>query len=88
MRARWPGIKKWVQYPDAMPNMEPETIRLLKDGELYHLLADHTPQSAPHIAGQAELRRRENRTARLALWISFASLLVSLAGAWRPWSGR
>ena len=65
-----------------MPNTKPETIARLSDRDLYQLLADHVSNSSTHIAGQAELRRRENYTARLALWIAFGSLVVSIVGVW------
>ena len=65
-----------------MPNMRPETIARLSDHDLFRLIADHQSHNAVHIAGQAELRRRENRTARLALIIAFASLITSIVGVW------
>jgi hypothetical protein len=80
MRLPW-DRRGLVDY-QQMPNMKPATIARLSDRDLYQLLADHASNSSTHIAGQAELRRRENRTARLALWIAFGSLVVSIVGLW------
>lgn len=74
---RLPWDRRGTVAYGQMPDMKPETIRRLSDADLFQLLAGHVSTSAPHIAGQAELRRRENATARWALGVSFLSLIVA-----------
>jgi hypothetical protein len=60
-----------------MPDGRPETLRRLSDYDLFRYVAGFHEGTAAHLAGTVELRRRENSTARWALGVSFASLVVS-----------
>lgn len=60
-----------------LPNTHPRTLRRLSDNDLFAFIAGWKEGSADWAKGQAELRRRENWTARAALVISIAALIVA-----------
>ena len=65
-----------------MPNKAPTTIRKLSTedvAELYRSEGAHDHPSLGGILAGAELRRRENWTARAAISISILSLAVAIA---------
>ena len=87
MRVPW-DKRGSVRY-DQMPNTSPETVKGLSDDDLLRLVADHRPNTLPHLADQFEIKRRENATARMAVAISFMSLGVAalaLLSSWLGWS--
>ena len=59
---------------NQMPDISERTARGLS---YMDLLAEISPNSQRHLLFSAELRRREGRAARLAISISFLSLVVS-----------
>lgn len=65
---------------NRLPNFELRSIRRLSDDDLIEALASWKPESPHRKRAEFELRRREGRTARLALIIAFASLIASIAG--------
>lgn len=74
---RMPWEIRGTVSASQMPDKSPRTLRRLSDADLYGFIAGWKEGSEDWIAGQVELRRRENATARMALWISFASLIVA-----------
>jgi hypothetical protein len=74
-----------------MPDNSPETLKGLSDHDLFRYVAGWKPGTENHLAGQSEIKRRENATARMALSISFLSLgvaILALVSSWMGWSGR
>lgn len=61
------------------PDVSERTARALSYMDLLTEIAGTNPSTARHILFAAELRRREGRTGRLALGISFLSLVVSFS---------
>jgi len=76
----------WLIRPGSvphsqMPDISERTARGLSYMDLLAEIAGTTPGHARHLLFAAELRRRENRLARLALAISALSLAVSFVAA-------
>lgn len=76
-------MRGWVRRGSVdlsqMADLESNTLKGLSDSDLYAFVSgwkDGTPQ---WIAGQVELSRRENATARWAVAVSTMSLIVSIA---------
>ena len=67
---------------DHMGKDDAVNARGLTDINLLKVLSGYKPGTYPHHLFAAELKRRENRTARLALTLSFVSLVVSVVGLW------
>lgn len=64
-----------------LPSVTLRNLRLLPDDELLHLAQSRGLGSVERLTCDVEIKRREGRTARLALAISFLSLVVSVASA-------
>jgi hypothetical protein len=62
----------------GLHELTPSLARRLSDYDLHYLPQLRTNDSVLHTVVAAELRRRENRTARLALAVSILSLLVAM----------
>ncbi len=79
----WLGIRRrWRPIaPAALPTVTLRHLRLLSDDDLLIVTAGWMVGSAQRMACDAEIKRREGRTARLALAISFLSLVVSIAAS-------
>ena len=61
------------------PNdMNPDTLHELSDHDLYRYVGGWREGTAQHLAGMAEIRRRESKPARVAIGISLASLGVAI----------
>ena len=91
MSHRLPWDKRGSVRLDQMPDTSPETLKGLSDHDLFRFVAGHKPGTEPHLAGQSEIKRRENATARMAVGISILSLCVAilaLVSSWMGWSGR
>lgn len=71
-------IRKTSIALNQLPDKTPASLRRLSDPDLYTFIAGWKEGSADWIAGQVELRRRENLTARQALWVSVISLILSI----------
>lgn len=70
--------RKSIIALDQLPDKTPASLHRLSDSDLYIFIAGWKEGSADWIAGQVELRRRENLTARQALWVSIISLILSI----------
>lgn len=58
------------------PNADhPDALRTLSDHDLYRYVGGWREGTAQHIAGMAEVRRREGKW---PLWISVAALVVAI----------
>jgi hypothetical protein len=57
----------------------PEALRELSTHDLYKWVGGWREGTPQHITGMAEIRRRESKTAKWAIWIALGSLLVSIA---------
>lgn len=75
---RLPWDKRGTKSLEQLPDWQPRSLRCLSDYDLFRFIAGYEPKAGPHMAGLAELRRRENATARWALAISFLSLITSV----------
>lgn len=77
---RWPWKPRVtpLEYLVGPGADSPEALRSLSDYELYKYIGGWREGTAQHIAGMAELRRRERSIARWAIGISFVSLAVSV----------
>ena len=58
--------------------MRPELARRMDDTDLFYYPEARTNDRPGGAMCQAELRRREGRTARTAVWISAVALIVSI----------
>lgn len=71
--------RRFSPYPrDGIPAINVFTVRALTDQDLLSLASEFGAHAEPGSICGFEVRRREGRTARLALAISFGSLLVSI----------
>lgn len=82
-RVHWWTIRGTVDVADLPTHdgMTVEIARRLSDQHLHLYPEYRTMDRVGRSIVQAELRRREGWTARLALGISFAALIVSVAKA-------
>jgi len=71
---------------NQMPDKSPATLRRLSDPDLHKFIAGWRQGTEDWIAGQSELKRRENGLARWALLVSIISLIVAVAALFRPTS--
>lgn len=74
---------KWLIRPGSvdprqMPGWTERTVRGLSLQDLLSEMAGFATNTYPYKLCEVELRRREGATARLALGIAFASLIVSI----------
>jgi hypothetical protein len=76
MRARW--VRRGSVSLDQLPDKSPATLRGLSDTDLHRFIAGWEPRTADWIAGDSELKRRQNRLARWALGVSVLSLAVAI----------
>lgn len=76
---RVPWDKRGTRCLEQLPDWQPQNLRCLSDYDLFRFIAGYESKTGPHMAGLAELRRRENSTARWALAIAFLSLVASVA---------
>ncbi len=78
------NIEKRGSLPLAqIPDKSQTTMKRLSTedvAELYRSEGVHDHPSVPGVIAGMELRRRENWTARAAIVISIAALMVSIAG--------
>ena len=79
-------LMKWSRKPRLTPLEHlvgpgvdsPDALRNLSDHDLYRYVGGWREGTAQHIAGMAEVRWRENKSARWAIYIASASLVVSV----------
>ncbi|MFN3582814.1 hypothetical protein [Phenylobacterium sp.] len=76
MRAPWD--KRGTVRLQQLPNKSPATLRRLSDSDLHKFIAGWKPGTTDWIAGDAELKRRQNGLARWALGASILSLVVAV----------
>lgn len=79
------GVRRRIKPldPNHMPDMSSRSMRLLVDDDLMRVTSGWTIGSAKRLIGEFEIERRKGRTARLALVISFLSLVVAASSfAW------
>ena len=58
--------------------MNPNSLRELNPHDLYRYVGGWKEGSAQHLAGMAEIRRRESKASLWAIWISLGSLAVAI----------
>ena len=75
---RAPWDKRGTLSASQMPDKSPATLRRLSDSDLYGYIAGWKPGTADWIAGDAELKRRNNGLARWALAVSILSFVVAV----------
>ena len=64
--------------PSRLPSLDLRTLRQVSDEDLLELAAGYATGTKQRLWCDSEIRRRENRTARLALTISVLSLIVTI----------
>ena len=76
----WVSAKRYFRPLSIhqLPSLRTRHLRQISDDDLFQLAAGYAPNSKERLACDAELKRREGRTARLALAISVLSLVVSI----------
>mgnify|MGYP001081096911 CR=1 FL=1 len=75
---RLPWDQRGTVRLQQMPDKSPATLRRLSDSELHQFIAGWKPGTADWIAGDAELKRRQNGLAKWALAVSVLSLVVAV----------
>ncbi len=67
----------------ALHRMAPEIAKRLSDADLHWVPAIQTNDSVEISIIAAELRQRESRTTRQAVWVAIAAIIISIIALFR-----